>query len=201
MPSAIYIPIYLDDESLSDKDFLLEEQGPNETPGLNSFCTIPKPDCTELDVKKCLEETCLEEECLDSKNKICVVQNTPTIQASNFSHTKIAWCEESAVTSEEDDTISTATCSATVTSVGNATLDTLEVYQINDDDIQFNYRGPKVLPKNETPCSICMANTIGSVRSRKLLKVLFDSGSSACLIKNQLCPPVLSQRILPIQKR
>ena len=52
----------------------------------------------------------------------------------------------------------------------------------------YSYHGPKVIPKNECPATICTANTIGLVRSRKLLKVLFDSGSSGCLIKKSALP-------------
>ena len=54
--------------------------------------------------------------------------------------------------------------------------------------MEINYRGPKILPKNETPATICTANTIGLLSSRKLLRVLLDSGSNACLIKRSALP-------------
>ena len=88
----------------------------------------------------------------------------------------------------EDCTVSTEQ-SSDVSSAGNASLDdTLEVYAMHEDEIGFNYRGPKVLPINETPVTICTANTIGCVRSRKLFRVLMDSGSSGCLIKRSALP-------------
>ena len=69
-----------------------------------------------------------------------------------------------------------------------STDDTVEVYALHSDEIGFNYRGPKVLPINEMPVTICTANTIGSVRSRKLFRILFDSGSSGCWIKRSAIP-------------
>ena len=73
-------------------------------------------------------------------------------------------------------------------STGNATIETLQVYQLDADDFPVNYRGPKVLPKNETPATIYTANTIGLQHSRKLIRVLLDSGSNACLIKRSALP-------------
>ena len=91
--------------------------------------------------------------------------------------------------------MSTVPCDGSVTSAGNATIETLQVYQI-DDDFPANYRGPKVLPKNETPATICTANTIGLVRSRKLFRVLLDSGSNACLIKRSALPAGIKPKFL-----
>ena len=87
----------------------------------------------------------------------------------------------------DDVTVTTATntepCDSSVTSIGNASLDALEVYQLKTDELEINYRGPKILSKKETPLTICTANIIGLVRSSKLLRVLLDSNSNACLIK------------------
>ena len=69
-----------------------------------------------------------------------------------------------------------------------STNDALEVYALHSDEIGFNYRGPKVLPINETPVTICTANSIGCVRSRKLFRVLMDSGSSSCWVKRSTIP-------------
>jgi hypothetical protein len=97
--------------------------------------------------------------------------------------------DESTPFNDDDDTISTVSCSSLDnTSVGNASLETLKVYQLEADEMEINYRGPKILPKNETPATICTANTIGLLRSRKLLRVLLDSGSNACLIKRSALP-------------
>ena len=87
--------------------------------------------------------------------------------------------------------MSTESCDMSITSAGNAsidTLDTLAAYQLDADETEYSYRGPKVLYRNETPATICTANTIGLIRSRKLLRVLLDSGSNACLINRSALP-------------
>jgi hypothetical protein len=66
--------------------------------------------------------------------------------------------------------------------VDNVFLATLEVYELHET-IEFNYHGPKVVPKNKTPETICMINTIGIIWSRHLFHGLLDSGPSCCLIK------------------
>ena len=65
-------------------------------------------------------------------------------------------------------TNSTVTCEDTDDdSVGNASIASLEVYEVfNDDDIEYCFHGPKIIPKNETPATICTVNTIGTIRSR-----------------------------------
>eukprot|EP00956_Cyclotella_meneghiniana_P036507 scaffold126502_cov47-Cyclotella_meneghiniana.AAC.4 len=77
-------------------------------------------------------------------------------------------------------------------SVGNATFntfDTEECYKLETEKPQFNYRGPKVLPsRHETPVTVCTANTIGTLRSRHIFRVLLDSGSTCSLIKRSCLP-------------
>ena len=73
-------------------------------------------------------------------------------------------------------------------SAGYASAESLDIYELYDDEIFFNYRGPKVLPINETPVTVSTANTIGCLHSRKLLRVLFDSGSMGRLIKRSPYP-------------
>ena len=79
------------------------------------------------------------------------------------------WFDDDTLPVSLVETIDTAPCADSDSSAGDASLDTLEVYQLDAEDITFNYRGPKVLPKNECPATICTANTIGALRSRKLL--------------------------------
>jgi hypothetical protein len=52
-------------------------------------------------------------------------------------------------------------------SAGNAsTAFEYECYEIEDDTPSFNYHGPKVkIPKQESPVTICTADTIGTMRS------------------------------------
>ena len=68
-------------------------------------------------------------------------------------------------------------------SAGNAAASTLDAYELYKENICFKYRGPKVLPINETPVTIYTVNTICCLCSRNLLQVLFDSGSTGCLFK------------------
>jgi hypothetical protein len=58
-------------------------------------------------------------------------------------------------------------------SVGNVSLATIEVYELHKD-IKFNHHGPKVVPKNETPETICTVNTIGAIHSRCLFCIPLD---------------------------
>ena len=85
-------------------------------------------------------------------------------------------------------TSSTADCTLSDDniSIGNAFL--LTHYAADLDEIKINYHGPKIIIWHETPVTICMANTIGAVRSRCLFVVLFDSGSNVCMIKKSALP-------------
>ncbi len=86
-------------------------------------------------------------------------------------------------------TNSTVTCEDTDDdSVGNASIASLEVYVVFNDDIEYCFHGPKIIPKNETPATICMVNTIGAIHSRRLFRILLDSGASCCLIKRSSLP-------------
>eukprot|EP00957_Ditylum_brightwellii_P197481 15046688-Ditylum_brightwellii.AAC.1 len=69
-----------------------------------------------------------------------------------------------------DQCLDSAASTCTDTSDGNTSLSTLEVYQLEAEGTSYSYRGPKVIIKNETPATICTANTTGHLQSRKLLK-------------------------------
>ena len=82
------------------------------------------------------------------------------------------------------------------TSAGNVS-NCSNLYHLEDEcfdieqDIQFNYLGPKILknaPTGETPVTILTANTIGLAKSRRLLRVLLDSGSTVSMIKRSCIP-------------
>ncbi len=66
-------------------------------------------------------------------------------------------------------------------SVGNASLFlTEECFKIEADKLQFDYHGPKVLAqKNETPVTIFTASSIGTVKSRRLFRILLRCDNSA----------------------
>ncbi len=44
------------------------------------------------------------------------------------------------------------------------------------------------ISKQELPVTICIADTIGAIRSRRLFQVLFDSGSNVSMIKRSALP-------------
>ena len=88
-----------------------------------------------------------------------------------------------------------------ITSTGNTpkntTLDQCFMAEAIDDSVADNNKKRKrdkhtvdVLPstKNLTPVTIMVVDTIGTVKSRRLLKVLLDSGSTITII-NKNCLP------------
>jgi len=51
-------------------------------------------------------------------------------------------------------------------SVENASIASIELYKVFNDDIEYWFHGPKIIPRNETPATICMVNTMGAMHSR-----------------------------------
>ena len=79
----------------------------------------------------------------------------------------------------------------------------IDCHAVEDTEFGIYYQIP--VPKNETrrdlsltPISISVLDTIGLVRSRKLLKILFDPGSTAstmfkkCIVPETAVPKTLS---------
>jgi hypothetical protein len=65
------------------------------------------------------------------------------------------------------DTSEVSLSNKTISSAGNATI-TFEYhcYEIEADTPRFNYHEPKIkIPKQESPITICTADTIGAIRS------------------------------------
>jgi hypothetical protein len=82
-------------------------------------------------------------------------------------------------------------------SAGNALEFEYECYEVKDDTPRFNYYGPKIkIPKQESPVTICTADTIGSIRSRRLFQVLFDSGLNVSMIKRSPLPKGVITKLL-----
>eukprot|EP00957_Ditylum_brightwellii_P191302 14565848-Ditylum_brightwellii.AAC.1 len=69
--------------------------------------------------------------------------------------------DDSTTHSRADQCLDSAASTCTETSARNASLSTLEVYQLEAEGTYYNYRGPKVSIKNETLATICTANTNG----------------------------------------
>jgi hypothetical protein len=65
-----------------------------------------------------------------------------------------------------------------------------EVYAISEDNGSDKEadKPKKNVPQNLTPVTIMVVDTISSVRSRRLLKILRDSGSTTTLV-NKKCLP------------
>ncbi len=65
-----------------------------------------------------------------------------------------------------------------------------ECFELEFEEPRYNYHGPKIImPRCECPVTICTADTIGAVKSRRLLQVLLDSGSTVSMIKRSVLPP------------
>ncbi len=63
-------------------------------------------------------------------------------------------------------TLDTSISDSSNSSAGNASAFEYECYDVKDDTPQFNYHGPKIkIPKQESPVTICTADTIGTIRS------------------------------------
>ncbi len=110
----------------------------------------------------------------DSHVKLDILVDTQ--EPFEDSHHKVAldYGEDTTVSVVEEPTLSTLDISLTDNfnfSAGNAsTAVEYECYKIESDAPQFNYHGPKIrIPKQESPVTICTANTIGTIRSQRLL--------------------------------
>eukprot|EP00957_Ditylum_brightwellii_P066689 5060982-Ditylum_brightwellii.AAC.1 len=108
--------------------------------------------------------------------------------------------DDSTTHSSADQCSDSAASTCTETSAGNTSLSTLEVCQLEAEGSSYNYRGSTVIIKNETPATVCTANTIGHLQSRQLLKVLLDSRSKACLIKRSALPKGINLKDLASMK-
>ncbi len=96
-----------------------------------------------------------------------------TQESFSTSHHRIALeYDEDTVSFVVDPTLSTSDIlisDNSDTSTGNASAFEYECYAVEDDTPQFNYLGPKIkIPKQESPVTICTADTIGTIRSQTL---------------------------------
>ncbi len=111
-----------------------------------------------------------------------------TQESFSISHCRIALeYDEDTVSLVVDPTLSTSNKSISnnsYPSTGNASAFEYECYEVKDDTPQFNYHRPKIkIPKQESPVTICTADTIGTIKSQRLFQVLFDSGLNVSMIK------------------
>jgi hypothetical protein len=61
-------------------------------------------------------------------------------------------------------TSSTSDCTLSDDDIPTGNAFSLTHYAADLDDIEFNYPGVKVIPRHETPVTICMANTLSAVQ-------------------------------------
>jgi hypothetical protein len=159
-----------------------------------SFISLPT-DCMSVDDSSCVDESVCASDCSGSKqsfhlesNGVKGTVNTETKFYFDKVKTKIVY-DDTSIFSFTNDTATTVAATCSDASVGNASIASEECFQGEEDQPQFNYRGPKVVPsRHETPVSILTANTIGTLHSRRIFRVLFDSGSNISLIKSSCLP-------------
>eukprot|EP00957_Ditylum_brightwellii_P210448 15364986-Ditylum_brightwellii.AAC.1 len=133
-------------------------------------------------------------------NEMQLVDFASNTFESSIKHFQNEMYDDSTTHGSADQCSDSAASTCTETSVRNASFSTLEVYQLEAERTSYNFRGPKVIIKNETLVTICTANTIGHLQHRKLLKVLLDSGSNACLIKRSDLPKGIHLKDLASKK-
>ncbi len=93
-----------------------------------------------------------------------------TQESFSTSHHRIALeYDEDTVSLVVDPTLSTSDIlisGNSDSSTGNASAFEDECYEVKDDTPQFIYHGPKIMVlKQESPMTICTANTISTIRS------------------------------------
>jgi hypothetical protein len=86
-------------------------------------------------------------------------------------------------------TATTADATYSDASVGNANIASEECFAGEEDRPQYSYKGPKIMStRHETPVTILTTNTIGTLRSGRIFRVLLDHGSNVALIKCSCLP-------------
>jgi hypothetical protein len=135
----------------------------------------------------------------DSHVKLNVIVDTQ--EPLSTSHHKIAFeYDEDTVSLVVDPTLSTSDISISnnsYSSAGIASAFEYECYKVKGDTPWFNYHGPKIkIHKQESPVTICTADTIGTIRSQRLIQVLFDLGSNVSMIKRSALPKSIITKLL-----
>ena len=167
------------------------------------FICLPA-DCCVADDSSVFEE---EEStnCSDSEHSFCldlksISESNDTYNDNSVQKIKIVYDDDSYIFS--NDTATTVAATFSDSSVGNASIESEECFQNQVEQPVFNFKGPKVMPtRHETPVTICTANTIGTLRSRRIFRVLLDTGSSCSLIKRACLPKNCQMKTLEARKR
>jgi hypothetical protein len=107
-------------------------------------------------------------------------------ELSNISHHKLAFnYDEDTMSLVKDSTLTTLEIPLSddsAFSAGNAPIAfEYYCYDIEADSPQLNYHGPKIMiPKQESPVTICTAYKIGTIHCQRLFQVLFDCLAKRC---------------------
>eukprot|EP00957_Ditylum_brightwellii_P123543 9419800-Ditylum_brightwellii.AAC.1 len=78
-------------------------------------------------------------------NDIQIVDFTPNTFESSIKHFQNEVYDDSTVHSSADQSLDKMASTCTETSARNASLSTLEAYQLEAEENSYNYRGPKVI--------------------------------------------------------
>jgi hypothetical protein len=136
----------------------------------------------------------------DSHVELDIIVDTQ--EPLNTSHHEIAFeNDEDTVSLVVDLTLSTSSdisfSDNSNSSAGNASAFEYECYEVKDNSPEFIYHGPNIkIPKQESAVTICTSDTFGTIRSRRLFSVLFDSGLNVSMIKRSALPKGIITKLL-----
>ncbi len=104
----------------------------------------------------------------DSHNKLDILVDTQELLNTSYHRIGLEY-DEDTVSLVVDPTLSTLDISISDNSnlsTGNSLAFEYECYEVKENTPQLNYHGPKIkIPKQESPATICTADTISTVRS------------------------------------
>ena len=160
---------------------IIKVSGPGE-----SQSDLPEENmCLDSDTEQEVSSTMLEPKLIKAKHLIDF--DTPSLL--NSRHT----CDTDSLNSSEFSSDSTLQHSRTFTGYADQChVDNHTTEQILDSEVEI---------KQETPATIAITNTIGTINSRKFLKVLLDSGSMVTLIHKRALPKGVQGKLLTEAKK
>jgi hypothetical protein len=163
--------------NMNSSEYMNSPNDTNLSEYMNSPNDMNSSDYMNSNVPLCVFVLDVELDCLtDSHIKLNSLDDMQEC-FSNSNH-KIAFDYDEDTTSLVEeltlDTLEVSLSDNTISSAGNVTIAfEYDCYEIEADAPRFNYHGPKMkIPKQELPITICTADTIDTIRSRRLFRVL-----------------------------
>jgi hypothetical protein len=185
-------------DDMNSSDYMNSSNDTNSSEYMNSPNDMNSSDYMNSHVPLCVFVPDVELDCLtDSHIKLNSLDDMQEC-LSNSNH-KIAFdYEEDTMSLVEELTLDTLEVLLSDNTAGNATIAfEYHCYEIEADVPRFNYHGPKIkISKQESPITICTADTIGTIRSQRLFRVLFDSGLNVSMIKISALPKGVITKLL-----